>query len=117
MSQDVTLRFASLADVALLQDARFVSLDVARRKLEWHEIVIAESDNQLVGYLQLEYLWSLVPYIGLIHVVADYRRRGIGKGMLGYVETFLRERGHEVIYSSAQADEGEPQVWHRRVGF
>jgi len=117
MSQDVTIRFASPADLALLQDAGFVSLDIVRRKLDWHEIVIAERDNGLVGYLQLEYLWSFIPCVGLIHVVPDYRRRGIGRGMLGYVEAFLRERGHDVIYSSAQANEEEPQAWHRHVGF
>ena len=49
--------------------------------------------------------------------VTKYRRQGVGKALLRFIETFLREAGHEALYSSSQADEPEPQAWHRHVGF
>lgn len=78
---------------------------------------MAEKAGRLVGYLWFEYLWLLVPYIGLIWVVEDQRQQGIGKAMLRYLENVLLEQEHTALYSSSQANEPEPQAWHRHVGF
>lgn len=90
---------------------------VVSRKVEWQEIVVAEWGGELVGALHLEYLWSSVPYVALIYVLPERQRRGVGKALLRFVETFLSEQGHGALYSSSQVDEPEPQAWHRRVGF
>ena len=117
MNQEITSRFASSADLAFVQQDRYLSADVVRHKIEHHEVIVAERDTVLLGYLRLEYLWSLVPYIALIWVLPDHRRKGAGKAMLLFLETFLRDNGHDALYSSSQADEPEPQAWHRHMGF
>jgi ribosomal protein S18 acetylase RimI-like enzyme len=91
--------------------------EVIQRKVEQREIIVAEKAGQLVGYLRLEYLWSLVPYIALIWVVEDQRCQGIGKALLRHLENVLREQGRTALYSYSQANEPEPQAWHRRAGF
>ena len=53
----------------------------------------------------------------LIQVLPEYRRQGVGKALLRFIEAFLRDAGHEALYSSSQADEPEPQAWHRYMGF
>lgn len=95
----------------------YVTAEVLRRKIEVSELIVAISGNELRGFLQIEYLWSKVPYIALIRVLNDYRRRGIGKAMLSFLEDHLIVQGHSNLYSSSQADEPEPQAWHRHVGF
>jgi len=37
--------------------------------------------------------------------------------MLRFMEDYLRENGHQQLFSSSQVDEAEPQAWHRHVGF
>jgi GNAT superfamily N-acetyltransferase len=74
-------------------------------------------DSSAAGYLRLEFLWSTQPYIALIRVVDPYRRRGVGRAMLRYVEGVLRSEGHSCLLSSSQVDEPEPQAWHRHMGF
>ncbi|HDN79435.1 MAG TPA: GNAT family N-acetyltransferase [Chloroflexi bacterium] len=112
------VRFAGLKDLEwCIREDSDVDPEVLRWKVEHQEIIIAEVDGQPVGYLRLEYLWSQVPYIGLIWVLPGYRRRGIGRAMLRFLEEFLRSKGHRVLYSSSQANEPEPQAWHRHVGF
>ena len=113
----MTFRFATAADASAVTPHTYVSEAVVRRKTELNEFVVAVSNNELLGFLQLEYLWSKVPYIALIRVFAEHRRMGLGKGMLGFLEDFLRDGGHARLYSSSQADEPEPQEWHRHVGF
>ena len=78
---------------------------------------VALQDDEPVGYLRLEWLWSKLPYIELVHVLAPYRRGGVGRALLAHVEAEAARRGHDALYSSSQADESEPQAWHRRMGF
>lgn len=56
-------------------------------------------------------------FIALVRVVDPYRRKGVGRAMLSYVQNILRSAGHSSLLSSAQVDEPEPQAWHRHMGF
>ena len=115
-----------LDDLDFAYQDGYISTEVLKRKIEAQlalnldcieDVVIAEWNGKRVGYVRLEYLWSIVPYIALIRVLPDYRRQGVGKALLRFIETFLRNVGHDVLYSSSQADEPKPQTWHRHVGF
>jgi GNAT superfamily N-acetyltransferase len=114
---NLTTRFAIPADLDLVGQDQCPPPAIVRRKIEWREIVVAELDGGLVGYLRLEYLWSPTPYVALIHVLPEHRCQGVGKALLAFAEKFLREQGHPALYSSSQVDEAEPQAWHRHVGF
>lgn len=114
---EVSIRFATLADLDFVQQDSFISTKIVERKIEQEEVIVAEWNGKLIGYLRLEYLWSLIPYIALISIISEYQRQGVGKAILRFTETFLRDRGHSALYSSSQANEPEPQTWHRHVGF
>lgn len=81
------------------------------------KVIVAERGGIPVGYMRLEYFWSIVPYIALIWVLPEHRRQGAGKATLRYVEDHLRDRGHHQLFSSSQVNEAAPQAWHRHVGF
>lgn len=117
MSSEIKIRFGRKSDFDFLNSNVYISEEIINRKIEWQEFIIAEIDANSVGFLQLEYLWSLVPYIALIRVLPEFQRKGVGKKLLNFTEDFLRQKGHQMIYSSSQADETEPQEWHRHVGF
>lgn len=88
-----------------------------KRKIQCEEVFVAAIAETPTGFLQLEYLWSTVPYISLIRVLPEHQKQGIGKSLLKFAEDFLRNKKYESLYSSSQADEPEPQAWHRQVGF
>ncbi len=126
MSDEIVIRFARFNDLDFTHQDGYIPAEMLKRKIEAQaalnpdrieEIVIAEWNGKRVGYVRLEYLWSIVPYIALIRVLPEYRRQGVGKALLRFIETFLRDTGHEALYSSSQADEPEPQAWHRYMGF
>jgi ribosomal protein S18 acetylase RimI-like enzyme len=114
---NLTTRFAISSDLDFVRQDQHLLPEIVRRKIEWREVIVAEFDESPAGYLRLEYLWSKVPYIALIHVSPEYRGRGIGGALLAFVEGFLRAAGHTALYSSSQANEAEPQAWHRHAGF
>jgi GNAT superfamily N-acetyltransferase len=117
MTEGISVRFATRDDLDFVSRDGHVAAEVLRRKIELGEVFVAERGGVTVGYVRLEYLWSVVPYIALISVVSGEQRRGVGRSLLGFAEEFLRGRGHDLLYSSSQADEPEPQAWHRHVGF
>lgn len=106
-----------IADLDFVQQDHHLATAIVQRKIEEREVIVAEINDSLVGYVRLEYLWSRIPYIALIRVLPEYQRRGVGTALLSYTEEFLREQGHKALYSSSQVDEVEPQAWHRHVGF
>lgn len=118
VKERVLVRFAGPEDLewCVVEDDQ-VTEQVIRHKIVNDEIVIAELDGQPIGYLRLEYLWSNIPYIGVIFVIELYRHEGIGRKILAFLEAYLASRGHDQLLSSSQVNETEPQAWHRSVGF
>ena len=126
MSEEIVVRFARVDDLDFAYQDGYITAKILKSKIEAQlalnpdrieDVVVAEWNGKRVGYVRLEYLWSIVPYIALIRVLPEYRRQGVGKALFRFIETFLRNVGHDVLYSSSQADEPEPQAWHRHVGF
>ena len=114
---DVSVRFAVASDLDFVSKDEHIPREAVARKIDLGEVIVAKVGGQAVGYLRLEYLWSLVPYVALIWVVPQCREHGVGKAMIAFTVEFLRQNGHDMLYSSSQADEPEPQAWHRHVGF
>lgn len=113
----VTIRRAAMSDLGFVSQDGHLPEPIMRRKVEDGDVFVAERDGERVGYLRLEHLWAKLPYIELIRVLEPHRRTGVGQALLTFVETDMAARGHAVLYSSSQADEPEPQAWHRRMGF
>ncbi|MBI4471132.1 MAG: GNAT family N-acetyltransferase [Acidobacteria bacterium] len=114
----ITVRLASHADFDFVhQIDHDLSVEVAARKIDAQEAVIAESNGIPVGYVRLQFLWSLIPFVALIHVLPEHQHQGVGRALMAFVEERLRSQGRTALYSSSQADEAEPQAWHRHIGF
>ena len=113
-----TVRFAGSDDLAWCSNQdESVDQDVLERKIPWKELLIAEMAGKRVGYLRLEYLWSKIPYIGLVKVNQEQRGQGVGRAMLRFLEAFLRENKFRVLMSSSQVNEPRAQEWHRKMEF
>lgn len=90
---------------------------VVRRKVSDADVIVALHIREPVGYLRLEWLWSTLPYIEMIWVLRSHRHAGVGRRLLTRAEDGLARRGCATLFSSSQADEPEPQAWHRQMGF
>jgi len=113
----LTVRLAGLDDLDLVSSDGYLPLDVVRRKVLNHDVFVAVTEGEAIGFLRLEYLWSRIPYIAVIRVEEPNRRQGAGKALLAHVAGVLKEQGHAALYSSSQVDEATPQEWHRHMGF
>ncbi len=117
MKDEISVRFATIDDIDFLLPLVYIAQETLRQKIEVDEFIVAEANGQRVGFLELDYLWSLVPYIAMIMVLEEHRKQGVGRKLLEFAENYLVKRAHKLIYSSSQENEPAPQEWHRHVGF
>jgi GNAT superfamily N-acetyltransferase len=111
------VRTATEADLDLIAPDSYIPRERLAQMAADGRILVAEHDGELVGFACLDYLVATKPFLALIRVLEPYRRQGIGRALLAHLEALCRARGHDVPYSSSQADEPAPQAWHRHVGF
>ena len=81
------------------------------------EYLVAEQDNEPVGFLRFSWFWGTIPFMDMIMVLPDYRNRGIGSALFKRWEEAMRENGATLLMISSKSDESEPQAWHRKHGF
>lgn len=96
---ELHIRFGTPDDASKVQSLdHHVKREYIDFKLHRDEIILAEYDGNVVGYLRLDYIWTRIPYIGLL-------------------EEYLRQQGCMKLYSSSQVNKEEPQQGHRTKGF
>ena len=114
---EISVRQAVPGDLNFVSQDGYTKTEVVQRKIDQREVLVVEVEGKPAGYLRFEYLWSIQPYISLIHVLEPYRGKGVGRALLEHLEDVLRGEGHTVLFSSSQVDEPPPQAWHRHMGF
>ncbi len=114
---NISVRAASADDLDLVGRDGYLPKGVLQKKIEAGEVFLVNLDDIPCGYLRLEFLWSVIPYIALIWVREDQRKKGAGRALLEFVEGHLQDQGHTCLYSSSQVNEPPPQAWHRHMGF
>lgn len=114
---DVRVRHARADDLPFVAQDGHAPDDHVASLIARQAVWVAESAEQPIGYLRLEYLWGRLPFIALVRVLPEARGRGAGRALLEAVEQQLRLQRVSALYSSSQADEPGPQSWHRHTGF
>ncbi len=112
------VRLASVEDFDAV--ARLEHLDdpaAYRRSIAQHRYFLLERDGRITGLARLDFFWEAVPYLGYIFIEPAARGRGDSRRLLDAVIERARSAGQPRLFSSSEADEPQPQAWHRHVGF
>ncbi len=118
MQEKLNIRFANEADIPNLKKLDSWTKDIMwHRKIFGQEVIVLEAENQIIGLIRYDLLWSTVPFLSLIFVEENYRGKGYSRQMLEFLKMHLRSEGYVALLSSSQTDEPEAQNWHRHIGF
>jgi L-amino acid N-acyltransferase YncA len=79
--------------------------------------LVAERDQQPLGFLRFSWFWGKIPYIDMIYVERSHRRSGIGKQLLSTLQNHPPVRKASCLMTSCEAGEDEPLHWHKCNGF
>jgi GNAT superfamily N-acetyltransferase len=112
------IRFATSADLGWLKEHdQHIDVDQLTHRLESGEMYLAQSHEQLVGLLRVDWIWSRVPFIEHVLVVPECRRKGVGRALVNAFSTDAYHRAEPYIFSSVTDGEDEPMRWHVAMGF
>ncbi len=111
-------RLAKPSDIRKLQTIdRWPKEHIWRQKIAAGEVIVLELNEQIIGLIRYEVLWTTVPFMGLIVIEEAHRGKGYSKVLLEFLKQHLRNQGYVALLSSSQTDEPVPQNWHRHMGF
>lgn len=116
MTLVVTVATAAHQDWLVAHDTEVTDAWVQRCLLQ-NEYVIAEWQGHPVGFLRYSLFWGKIPFMDMIRVRPEHRRRGVGVALFQHWEALMRDNGATLLMTSAQADEPAPLAWHKRNGF
>ncbi len=115
--QNVNISFAAKPDNLFLKSNTQLPHRTLNQKLLNKEIIVAKSDRKSIGLLILDFLWNHIPFISFIWVVEKYRRLGVGRALLIFLENYLIENNNEQLISSSMENAKDAQAWHQHIGF
>ena len=113
----VTLKKAVEAD-----EKTWLSIDphigktVFFRKCRDRYAYLITEDEKTVGVLRYSLFWDAIPFLDLLFLTKENRRRGIGKAAMALWEDELRKLGCKTVLLSTQADE-DAQHFYRKIGY
>ena len=115
---DLKIRFAEINDLdSCVELDLHKNIDTIKNKISMKEVIVAESNNEVIGCLKIEYIWTHLPFISYIVIKNDFRASGVGKSMLTFLEEYLRNNWQDTLLSSTMTDALRPQKWHLKMGF
>lgn len=112
------IRFANIDDLnPCVELDLHKNIDVIKNKISMNEVIVAEINNEIIGCLKIEYIWTHLPFISYIVINKNFRASGIGSQMLNFLENYLKENGQSTLLSSTMTNAVAPQKWHLKMGF
>jgi ribosomal protein S18 acetylase RimI-like enzyme len=77
---------------------------------------VIRDNSQPVGWLRYGYLWDTVPFMNMLFIAEEKRRKKLGTKLVTYWEKEMQKRGHGMIMTSTQSNE-QAQHFYRRLGY
>lgn len=116
-SLSTALRPAAESDAAfwLSLDTHSTAESFARKAAGRLGFVICENGVP-VGLLHYCPLWDNLPFLNLIVLLPEHRRRGIGRRAMALWEEEMSRLGYRMALTSTQADE-DAQFFYRRLHY
>lgn len=96
-------------------DKRMTEQGFLKRVSDRQSYVLFE-DEERVGIMHFTILWDNLPFLNLIYIKKDYRKKGGGKLAMQFWEKDMRNAGYQMVLLSTRSDE-EAQHFYRKIGY
>lgn len=113
----ITFTYASQKDSKWLKNKdHHIDSVILKGKVDAKEILIAQSDNKVIGWLRFGFFWDSIPFMNMLVVEEEYRSTGIGKKLVQYWEKEMKRRKYKLVMTPSLSNE-EAQHFYRKLGY
>ena len=110
------IRFAKLQDIsALIKINNHIDEKTLTKLINNRKVIVFEKEN-IVGFLTYSYFWHTIPFLDLIYFEESERNKGYGKKLLLFWESYVKEKGYNMVLTSTQSNENG-QHFYRKLGY
>lgn len=111
------IRIAELKDFDLIkQYDKHIPETELTNALKLGRIIIAEANNDFIGWLRYNYFWDNTPFMNMLYVLDKYRNKGYGKALVEYWEEKMRRLGFDSVLTSTPSNESS-QHFYNKLGY
>lgn len=111
------IRIAELKDLDLIKqydkhiaETEYINVLMSGR------IIIAEENNDFVGWLRYNYFWDNTPFMNMLYILDKYRGKGYGKMLVKYWEVNMKNLGFNLLLTSTPSNESS-QHFYNKLGY
>lgn len=113
----IEIRFATSQDYDyLVHNDRQIKPEVVKKKIEDAEIIVVLDNEQNIGWLRFNYFWDEIPFMNMLWIEEDYRRKGIGTRLVNFWEIEMYQRDNNQVMTSTLSDE-TAQHFYRKLEY
>jgi len=113
----ITLTYATQNQFKWLKERdRHISETTLKKKVSDKEIIIAKSENKILGWLRFGFFWDSIPFMNMLFIDEAHRSKGIGKKFVQFWESEMKKRKYKIVMTSSQSNE-EAQHFYRKLGY
>jgi len=105
----VIIRKAEFSDLPYIEKYdKWIEKDVLRKKVADGQVYTVFADGRFAGWSRYGLFWDNTPYLNMLHLLPEYRGKGIGKSLVGFWEKEMKDLKHKlVLTSSAQTEQAQ----------
>jgi ribosomal protein S18 acetylase RimI-like enzyme len=111
------IRYAGNNDYAWLKKYdKHINDEILKMKINLREIYIARENNETIGWLRYNLFWDEIPFMNMLYLLENYRRKGIGKKLVEHWENEMKNKGYKNVLTSTLSNENA-QHFYRKIGY
>ena len=100
----------------LEQQEKHISAALINHKIQLKQILIATIKGEPVGWLRFGFFWDTIPFMNLLFLLANFRKKGIGSKFVEFWESEMQKQQYKMVMTSTQSDE-TAQHFYRKIGY
>ena len=113
----MNIRYAAVSDLPwLTAHDGHIAPDELKNLLRLRRVLLCEDRESTVGWLRWNLFWDNTPFLNLIFLLPEYRRRGLGRELLRFWEAAMTAQGYTRLLTSTQSNE-DAQHFYRALGY
>lgn len=113
----MSIRPAGPGDLSWLSERdRHVDPEELDSIVRRERVLLVEVDGRAAGWLRWGKFWDEIPFMNMLFVDAEVRRKGAGRRLVQHWEAAMGQAGHAQVLTSTLADESA-QHFYRHLGY
>lgn len=111
------IRYANIKDFDILDKYdKHIRKNELKNAINENRILIMYEHTDFIGWLRYNLFWDYIPFMNMLYLLEDYRRKGYGTQLVNFWESEMLNRNYDLVLTSTQSNE-QAQFFYRKNGY